>query len=940
MTRQNQNELDDPTSSLESVQPPVNVDIPTAPVLTDVAPSRQDEGDKAKSKEGRIPNSKPGAFEVENDSGRKKVNLAPAVDPPHPTSRDVSATRNSTTDSRLVQLAPAVHDESPRTSSKESKIRNTPATSPGAFEVRKESEGKSPARTKGLRQAPAIGAEMKNGSEAKSRASEKGTKIRIAPATDPGAFDVKSDSGAISESKTKKLALASGKADLAMEGRPGAYSETRDSVNGKMIRLAPAAESAASSTSKGKRAMASVPGVTAPGVYEQQCDSEVKNDGAEKSNKLNMAPAVPPSPSRDRRPTTTRDSSGLRLAPAFDIGFSQPATPSGSIETDPAADSTQNRSVTRSVDTSVNPSRNPSLDPSSSTGPQQEDDNAVNLLEAEVAPDVQQLVAEAVREAITRNQSSRQNTVGESSIVRAEELSGEEEQAEEVVDEEEQNSKAFEKEDDDDKEQKVCGMPRRFVLVALGACITAIIIAVVSTTGSGGTSNKAAPTMAPSLSSEIPSFAPSPMPSLLPSSSPTSAQLLSYGDFLLPDSNIYTVDQDSAEFRALEWIALEDGLGLELDSNELRERYALATFYLSSNGDDWDGNRNWMTDVTHCQWESIGCTNGSVTIFQMLQNNMVGTLPTQIGYLTSLGRLVITQNKGLRGTIPSEIALLTSMTTLALTQNDLRGTVPREIGQLSRIWLLSLSENELTGAIPTELALVTGLRVLNLGVNPFGFPFLSPFPVELTQLSDLTILGLAFCFLQGTIPTEIGRMTSLATLFMYGNSLEGPIPSEIGNLTRLQAFEVPDNVLRGQLPSEIGRLTSMSSMTLSNNLFGGSIPSEIGRLTGLKLLNMQSSTLTGSIPSEMGNLVALTQLSLSDNELEGTVPFELNQLTNIHTADFDSNAFSGGLETTFCNVTMEYFAADCVEPTPEVVCQCCTHCCDSDTGDCVPEGEE
>lgn len=86
-----------------------------------------------------------------------------------------------------------------------------------------------------------------------------------------------------------------------------------------------------------------------------------------------------------------------------------------------------------------------------------------------------------------------------------------------------------------------------------------------------------------------------------------------------------------------------------------------------------------------------------------------------------------------------------------------------------------------------------------------------------------------------------------------------------------------------------------------------SIPSEIGRLTALALLNMQLSTLVGTIPSEIGNLVSLTQLSLAGNELGGTEPSELDQLTNIHIADFYNNDFTGGLETVFCNFTMEFF---------------------------------
>ena len=53
------------------------------------------------------------------------------------------------------------------------------------------------------------------------------------------------------------------------------------------------------------------------------------------------------------------------------------------------------------------------------------------------------------------------------------------------------------------------------------------------------------------------------------------------------------------------------------------------------------------------------------------------------------------------GTIPSEIGLLTSLTTLDLEYNKLTGTVPSEIESLGNL-LCYLSGNDFTGDVPSN----------------------------------------------------------------------------------------------------------------------------------------------------------------------------------------------------------------------------------------------
>ena len=94
--------------------------------------------------------------------------------------------------------------------------------------------------------------------------------------------------------------------------------------------------------------------------------------------------------------------------------------------------------------------------------------------------------------------------------------------------------------------------------------------------------------------------------------------------------------------------------------------------------------------------------------FLSLSSNTVlkGTLPTELGLLTSLQLLYLEVNS-FTGKIPSELGNLQQVQALRLYQNKLTGTIPLEItGQLSNLQTLWLERNHLTGTLPPDLCLV------------------------------------------------------------------------------------------------------------------------------------------------------------------------------------------------------------------------------------------
>lgn len=98
---------------------------------------------------------------------------------------------------------------------------------------------------------------------------------------------------------------------------------------------------------------------------------------------------------------------------------------------------------------------------------------------------------------------------------------------------------------------------------------------------------------------------------------------------------------------------------------------------------------------------------------------MTGTIPTDIGKLTTLEKLQVNGNM-FSGTIPSEIGLMTSLLYLNLQGNNFSGTIPTEIGLLSNLREVWLDGNSFTGTISRGIALLERLRILTLDDNISG----------------------------------------------------------------------------------------------------------------------------------------------------------------------------------------------------------------------------
>lgn len=182
------------------------------------------------------------------------------------------------------------------------------------------------------------------------------------------------------------------------------------------------------------------------------------------------------------------------------------------------------------------------------------------------------------------------------------------------------------------------------------------------------------------------------------------------------------------------------------------ECQALVALYASTDGDQWRDNQGWLRTNTPCSWSGIFCNRGRVTDFFWVANQMRGALPPELGNLTKLRQIILTDSQ-LRGAIPPELGKLINLEIVWLYNNQLSGAIPPALGNLINLQTLNLTANQLSGTIPPELGNLINLQTVDLSVN----------------------------HLSGAIPPELGKLTN-AYISLRSNQLGGSIPTTLCQL--------------------------------------------------------------------------------------------------------------------------------------------------------------
>lgn len=190
----------------------------------------------------------------------------------------------------------------------------------------------------------------------------------------------------------------------------------------------------------------------------------------------------------------------------------------------------------------------------------------------------------------------------------------------------------------------------------------------------------------------------------------------------------------------------------ELEPEGPTDRDILIALYDATNGDNWTNNTNWCTDAPLSEWYGVTLdySQERVQYIHLSYNNLVGSIPEEIGNLTELY-------------------------TLDLSGNTLTGEIPSFIGNMHILGYLYLNNNQLTGSIPQEIGNLSDLRACYIYENQ----------------------------LMGNIPSEFGNLINLEYCYLFGNQLTGEVPETLSRLTKLQTMDFSDNMLGGDLPEAV-----------------------------------------------------------------------------------------------------------------------------------------
>lgn len=262
-------------------------------------------------------------------------------------------------------------------------------------------------------------------------------------------------------------------------------------------------------------------------------------------------------------------------------------------------------------------------------------------------------------------------------------------------------------------------------------------------------------------------------------------------------------------------------------------------------------------ELTNCwiNWKSL-------VVIKLHRNNLTGTIPPSLGFLSNLMSLKL-NNNNLFGEIPQSLEHCKNLEILNLGLNELFGNIPNRIGHNLRI--LNLRSNHFSGNIPLQICRASSLIVLDFAYNKIS----GPMPICLCN-----IIAMIFNNASNDLFTYNSHVGNHQYLFEDSVMLltKGEALSYGIHLGLLRAIDLSSNNMSGRIPSEIFKLVELRSLNLSHNQFMGRISKEIGNLKQLESLDLSSNRLFGEIPQSMSTLSFLSSLNMSFNNFSGKIP--------------------------------------------------------------------
>ncbi|KAH9669857.1 putative LRR receptor-like serine/threonine-protein kinase [Citrus sinensis] len=346
------------------------------------------------------------------------------------------------------------------------------------------------------------------------------------------------------------------------------------------------------------------------------------------------------------------------------------------------------------------------------------------------------------------------------------------------------------------------------------------------------------------------------------------------------------------------------------------DRAALLEFKSKITNDALGVLGSWNDSIHFCEWYGVTCSprHQRVTILDLQNLKLAGTLPPHIGNLSFLQKLDL-RNNSFTNEIPPQIGHLRRLQILYLQINSFDGEIPASISNCSNLLVVSLALNHLAGKIPSEFGSLSKLQFLSTTANNLT----GNIPSSLGNLSSLRGLSLSRNGFYGSIPDTFGGLKNLVNLSLVVNNLSGTIPPLIFNISSIQTFDVGSNYIEGEMPLDLGTtLPNIRIFSITGNQFTGSIPPSIPNATNLELFQVSENNLTGKVP-HLERLQRLSWFIIVTNNLgsggrDDDLSFlcSLTNATNLERLYVNNNNFGGLLPGCISNysTTLQYLLVD------------------------------
>ena len=173
------------------------------------------------------------------------------------------------------------------------------------------------------------------------------------------------------------------------------------------------------------------------------------------------------------------------------------------------------------------------------------------------------------------------------------------------------------------------------IYIGVGLVLTVVIIVAVVT----------------SVRNNKVTLAPTETPTMTPTQAPTS-KFSAVMEAVENGFGPVDMSLPSAQARAVEWLTSEDNtVDYPFESEdaeyEFYDRYVSLVLAFSTNYKNWTDNTNWLEpDLSVCDWHGLSCNDdGRIGVLDLAVHNLVGTLPTEIGFLDNLDFVFLFRNE-------------------------------------------------------------------------------------------------------------------------------------------------------------------------------------------------------------------------------------------------------------------------------------------------------